>query len=1264
MARGTHRWRALGIAVGVVALVAATTSSAVARSLPYAAARAQYVAVSRPAGFGVDGTRLVWADTTEGDYDIYCCDLVTRDTRRITVDPSDQVDPAISGDVIVWTDYRNGDADIYAYDLGTGEERRLTGAPDDQTNPAVGRAFAVYEDYGNGYNPRIGCVDLDTGSTRILDTGYGVRKTRPRIAGDLVVWEDWNTNVGVKSYDLGTDMMSMVATSAAAEIQAATDGRRVAWALSNGGADLDVLVFDTVTGKTTLAASGPGEQTKPVLVNGRVWWVERPSSDLPASPAAIRGPRGAPPVPRLYADGSRTGGGSIVELESGSGTLAWLQARADGWRIGVSVGRDRSDQPLRRSMSRAAARLKTLIAGRDKNAPLADTTPPSTPWLNVVRTTGPASVNLTWNASTDLESPPVVYDIYRFRNAISLSNLGSATLATSSVTPLSADMSATAAETTQSFVYHYAVVARDSAGNTSSPSYSYAPNPHGTHTISYHCYRCHTSGPHGSGSGYGSLGAKTRYACYRCHGGTSSTSAWGVASTLNTERDQWDYSDQSATVGSRHRNTFMEANQTECDACHTPHKNAYYIDSTTGNYDAAMSYSELLRVIEATNPASYHYSTDATPTGNTFCLKCHGASQTTMDINGGTSAYVDTAGDHNSASYDASAAHGGNVIRADDTNPGIQCEACHANHASSIDRLVDYRGSGTTSTTENAQANLCFKCHSTSSTETNVAGGYSPPFSWNGRDVRSEFTSATRTSKHPTSTAASGRSTTCVSCHNLHYVRTGGSSAWDASRATDPANTKRFAATVTDQCVGCHTASPPAAAVTDVLLVPYRVGFTTPTAWPYFTGWDKSGFKTASAGHYATSGTKALCQNCHDPHASNFDGLLAWTRPSSWTTGTAGARNNTDTTLVREENLCYQCHGNGTKGKQAPGAANVASATALPYNHRPETTTGVHSDTEASGTLGTGKRHNECVDCHDPHRAKRVAGSASQDSTNSSIGGGALHGIVGVKPSFASTAAWESPTSFASTQLAGGSGDFEAYLCLKCHSSNTTFPANQTDLAREFNPNNHSWHNVLGISGGMKATFTYKASDNATYTNTWAVPTVSFLAGGMGPQTMLTCTSCHTNESVGLAKGPHGGSVQWMLDPAYPIDWKTAGLYGGGIGISTGAASDATGVICAKCHDLYPDSNDAHARSRHYRTAGTPVYCIDCHIKIPHGWKRPRLLGSATLDPPAYQTRSTGLDKVAANEDHTLQGGAVRWSSSSCDTNGCRHNDANIMYWP
>jgi len=590
---------------------------------------------------------------------------------------------------------------------------------------------------------------------------------------------------------------------------------------------------------------------------------------------------------------------------------------------------------------------------------------------------------------------------------------------------------------------------------------------------------------------------------------------------------------------------------------------------------------------------------ETTTSGNKLCFDCHGSSDSTMTALSGATAYASTGGDHETGFADS--AHGPARVSAGN-NGGVSteatCEACHNKAASPQQGLLDYR----TSSTKSADSALCTECHSDSAGSETLSPG-STPYNWAGRDLEVE---RSRTSSH-------GR-VECASCHNVHVVGTGGSGAWDMDRVSDPANTKqRWTGTSTEFCLSCHTSTVVSASRSANSVVPYDIGFRAFSADRFFAGWSMTEPGTAftDSGHFTTSGTKALCENCHDPHGSDNQSLTAWTRPAGFTGGQEGTRDNTSTAAA-EENLCLRCHGDGTIGERADGAQIVTMTVSETYRHNTGSG-GSHTFDESKESLAV-DRHAECSDCHNPHAAQpgaHVPGAAGAAA--------ALRGATGVTPSF-SAVAWGDPTSYTNTQLTGQPGESEALVCFKCHaegrdvtaarSDGTTYTS--TNIAREFNPVNASYHNVFGLSTGMKTAFNF---GNGARTWLLSNPELIFKSG-WDQNSAVTCSDCHTSGTAGgRASGPHGSSAQWMLDPEYDGDYQTATL----------RQDNPDGVdqkiICVKCHANFAAMNRAHNAPSYW--GGTALVhagdrCVTCHVRIPHGWKRPRLLGYPT-DPAPYR---------------------------------------------
>jgi len=509
-------------------------------------------------------------------------------------------------------------------------------------------------------------------------------------------------------------------------------------------------------------------------------------------------------------------------------------------------------------------------------------------------------------------------------------------------------------------------------------------------------------------------------------------------------------------------------------------------------------------------------------------------------------------------------------------------------------------------------------------------------------------------------------SLSCASCHDVHTVRAG-IGAWDLGRASVATDTKLLVSDVAGAssstiCLGCHGSEAVLAETGGQRSVPFDVTFSQVLGEATSTLFGKQapGMEYTQSGHYTSGSGRTDCGTCHDPHGSDNARLLAWSRPAWFAAGLAGERDNTSP-AAREENLCLQCHGNGTVGRSAPGAQDVATPLGEAYAHPVADTTGRHTDTESKDMLGDVNRHSECVDCHDPHAAQpgiHTAGS-SQPAP-------ALRGATGVRPSWTGDIG-TTAVAYRTVRFSGASTDREAYLCFKCHTSYTALVDTSTiggvggtDLAMEFNPSNQSYHNVLGLSVGVRTSFTVNGIAYA-----WPWVGDNALKNGLTSNSKMTCSDCHTSTTVGKARGPHGSSQKFMLDPAYNGDWSNARLDHNQPGLM-----NPTNLICSKCHIMSynpgPGFNEPHSAAGLW--AGVhDGYCTACHAGVPHGWKRPRLLAYVT-DPQPYAANTRigwnpGLYAITL-KSHS-PGDWTTWKSSDCSV-GCtgQHAAFSGPAWP
>jgi len=358
-----------------------------------------------------------------------------------------------------------------------------------------------------------------------------------------------------------------------------------------------------------------------------------------------------------------------------------------------------------------------------------------------------------------------------------------------------------------------------------------------------------------------------------------------------------------------------------------------------------------------------------------------------------------------------------------------------------------------------------------------------------------------------------------------------------------------FAANTNGLCYtsGCHNLSGGLAAYQGPAL--YDVSsHATNTLWP---GFDAS--VDASAPLVKPSADSGKCINCHDPHGYNRDG-----------TGLIPSM-----VFSREEKLCLVCH-------DGSPASDVKSQFNKTYKH-PISTSGKHAASEntgaAYGFTPTNNRHSECVDCHNPHVAKREGTpriNIPPDAPNTLRGVSrisVINGAAGTVPTYT----YRGPSD-AATPIA------EYQVCFKCHSSWTTRPATQSDFGLLFNTNNPSYHPV-------------EAQGKNTNIN------VNSFVNGWTAAQLMYCSDCHGNNDLNpVVRGPHGSTYQYLLKNPYTATSTTRTM--------------ASNEICFNCHryDTYANNSatntikgysrfnpPTHSQGHTYHVGSRRYPCYACH---------------------------------------------------------------------
>jgi predicted CXXCH cytochrome family protein len=215
---------------------------------------------------------------------------------------------------------------------------------------------------------------------------------------------------------------------------------------------------------------------------------------------------------------------------------------------------------------------------------------------------------------------------------------------------------------------------------------------------------------------------------------------------------------------------------------------------------------------------------------------------------------------------------------------------------------------------------------------------------------------------------------------------------------------------------------------------------------------------------------------------------------------------------AKEEDVCFPCH-NGAVAQK-----DLTREFLKPSAHHVDTYIDVHDAAENPLTMPT---HVECVDCHDPHRAR-------QQSVTGKLAG-PLTGVSGI-------------------DITGGlrsQASFEYEVCFKCHGvaespSPWVFRVDDiTNVRLKIDPVNLSFH-PIAASGKN--------------------PLIRGLLPGLSPASIITCTTCHNNDAAAgggslVPRGPHGSTFAPILEREYRLD---------------GAASPESFdlyALCYTCHD-------------------------------------------------------------------------------------------------
>ena len=220
----------------------------------------------------ISGTRVVWQDNRNGNWDIYTKVIGGTVSQQITSDMADQIRPAADGDIIVWQDNRNGNWDIYGYDLSAGREFVVCDDPGNQERPVISGYWIAWQDDRDG-NLDIFAYNMNT-QAQVRITGHERDQMHPSLSGGVLVWEDYRHGLGeLYRYDLASGVETRITYSSTSnETLPVVSGGTLVWTdQRNNQRD---IYFSDPSNRDVRVTYGTGDHSQADIMSGVIVYTD------------------------------------------------------------------------------------------------------------------------------------------------------------------------------------------------------------------------------------------------------------------------------------------------------------------------------------------------------------------------------------------------------------------------------------------------------------------------------------------------------------------------------------------------------------------------------------------------------------------------------------------------------------------------------------------------------------------------------------------------------------------------------------------------------------------------------------------------------------------------------------------------------------------------------------------------------------------------------------------------------------------------------